>query len=86
MEMPGSDALAFVTGQPQSPLPMRLSCAGVDVDVTGLPAGTAITINFMHYPQMRCTLNGQPVALGRDGWQRIFGDVAQVGLDANPPV
>jgi len=71
MELPGAQPLAFVTGRPERPLPMRLHCGGADIDVTGLPAGTPVTINFLWYPQMTCTLNGRPAPVDKDDWQRI---------------
>jgi hypothetical protein len=71
MELPGVDPLAFVTGRPERPLPLRLHCRGADIDVSGLPAGTGVTVNFLWYPQMSCTVNGQPLPLASDDWQRI---------------
>ena len=83
MEMPGVDPLAFVSGHPQAPLPMRLSCAGADIDVAGLAAGTPITINFLHYPQMKCTLGGKPLTVSRDDWQRITITLPESGQTLN---
>jgi hypothetical protein len=79
MEVPGVDPLAFVTGRPEQPLPLQLQCRGVDVDVSGLEAGTPVTVNFLWYPQMECTLDGNVMALDKDGWQRITATLSQTG-------
>ena len=78
-ELAGVDALAFATAQPERALPMQLHCRGVDVDVAGLPAGTAVTINFLWYPQMSLELDGQPLAVGQDDWQRITTTLPTAG-------
>jgi len=79
MELPGVDPLAFVTDHPERPLPMRLSCRGADIDITGLPAGTKVTVNFMWYPQMTFTQNGQALPVAKDDWQRLTTTLAEPG-------
>jgi hypothetical protein len=70
-QLQGVDPLAFATRRPDRALPMRLHCRGADIDVGGLPAGTPITVNFLCYPQMMLTLDGQQVDVNQDDWQRI---------------
>ena len=78
-ELPGVDPLAFATARPELALPMQLHCRGVDVDVTGLPAGTPVTVNFLWYPQMSLELDGQPLAVNGDDWQRITTTLPAAG-------
>jgi hypothetical protein len=70
-ELPGVDPLAFATERPERPLPMRLSCRGADIDVAGLEAGTRVTVNFLWHPHMTLQLDGQPLEVEQDDWQRI---------------
>jgi hypothetical protein len=79
MELPGAEPLAFVTGRPERPLPLELSCGGADIDVAGLPAGTPVTINFLWYPEMTCTLNGQALPVDKDDWQRVTTTLTESG-------
>jgi hypothetical protein len=78
-ELPGVDPLAFVTGQPERALPLHLHCRGADIDVTGLPAETRVTINFLWYPQMALDLDSQPLSVNQDDWQRITTTLPQSG-------
>ncbi len=71
MELPDVDPLSFISDRPDHPLPMRLSCRGADIDVADLPAGTAVTINFLWHPRMRLTLDGAALPAEADDWQRI---------------
>ena len=77
MELRGVDPLAFVTGRPEHPLSFRLTCRGADIDIAGLSPGTAVTINFMYYPQINCTQNGQTLAAAADDWQCITDDIGR---------
>jgi hypothetical protein len=89
MELRGVDPLAFVTCQSERPLPCKLHCRGADIDVSGLPAGTNITINFLWHAYMGCTLGGQTLALAADDWQRITTTIpvtgATLALRFTPP-
>jgi hypothetical protein len=78
LEMQGVDPLAFATPS-NRPLPMHLHCRGADVDITGLPAGTSVTINFLWYPQMKCALDGEPLPVREDAWQRITMTLPRAG-------
>jgi hypothetical protein len=88
-ELPGVDPLAFVTGRPEQALPMRLHCRGADVDVAGLAAGSPVTINFLWYPQMTLALDGKPLSVDKDDWQRITTTLPRAGstlsLRCDPP-
>jgi hypothetical protein len=78
-ELPGVDPLAFATGRPGRALPLQLHCRGADIDVSGLPAGTPVTINFLWYPQMHLELDGQPLDVSKDDWQRITTTLPNAG-------
>jgi hypothetical protein len=79
MELPGVDPLAFVTCRPERPLPFTLHCRGVDIDVSGLPADSNVTINFLWHPYMRCTLGEKALAVAADDWQRITTTISEPG-------
>jgi hypothetical protein len=70
-ELPNVDPLAFAARHTERPLPMRLHCGGADLDVAEVPAGTRVTINFLWYPQMQCYLDGQPLVVETDEWNRV---------------
>jgi hypothetical protein len=78
-ELPGVDPLAFVTGKPERPLPMHLHCGGADIDVSGVPAGESITINFLWYPQMNVYLDGASAPVEKDDWLRITTPLPRSG-------
>jgi hypothetical protein len=79
LELPGVDPLAFATARPDTPLPMRLHCRGADIDVAGLAEGTPVTVNFLRYPQIALYLDGQPLAVGGDDWERITTTLPHAG-------
>ncbi|MGA2619335.1 MAG: hypothetical protein ABSF26_17135 [Thermoguttaceae bacterium] len=56
-------------------LPLRLHGGGIDVDLRGLAAAGAVTVNFLWYPEMTAAVDGRPVLCRRDEWQRIVADV-----------
>ena len=78
-EMAGVDPLAFATDRPERALPMHLHCRGADIDVTGLPAGARVTLNFLWYPQMRLDLDGEILSVEKDDWQRIATTLPTAG-------
>jgi hypothetical protein len=88
-ELAGVDPLAFATERPDRPLPLRLHCRGVDVDVAMLTAGTPVTVNFLWYPHMRLYLDSQPIDLAPDHWQRVTTSLpcvgSQLSLRFEPP-
>jgi hypothetical protein len=78
-ELPGVDALAFVTNRPDRPLPMHLHCRGADIDVSGLPAGESVTINFLWYPQMTMSLDDAAAPVEKDDCLRITTTLPRSG-------
>ncbi len=78
-ELPGADPLAFVNGRPENALPIKVNCRGVDIDVGGLAAGAAVTVNFLWYPQMTLTMNGQSLPVDKDNWLRITTTLPEAG-------
>jgi hypothetical protein len=88
-ELPGTDPLAFTTSHPDRALPLHIHCRGADIDVSDLPAGTPVTINFLWYPHMHLYLDGQPVSVEQDDWLRISTTLprsgTQLALRFEPP-
>jgi hypothetical protein len=78
-ELAGVAPLAFTGEQPDRALPLQLHCRGADIDVRGLPAGTPVTANFLAYTYMALFLDGQPVSIAEDEWQRVTTTLPQVG-------
>jgi hypothetical protein len=78
-ELPGTLPLAFTSDQPMGALPLRLHCRGADLDVGNLPAGTAVTINFLWYPEMHLWFDGEPLPVEKDDWQRITTTLPRTG-------
>lgn len=72
-----SDAapLAFDAAAPTTPLPMRTTAAGLDIDLG--PGGDrgdgprSVVANFLRYPDIVATADGLPLEVGEDQWQRI---------------
>jgi len=65
------DPLAFVVGRSDQPLGLHLHCGGADVDVRGVAAGEAVTLNFLWYPDLRLHLDGEPLDVEKDEWLRV---------------
>jgi hypothetical protein len=78
-ELPGVDPLVFVTSRPDRALPIHLHCRGADIDVSGLRAGEDVTINFLWYPHMSLSLDGEAAPIEKDEWLRITTTLPRSG-------
>jgi hypothetical protein len=74
-EIPYPDPMAFRESAPLEALPIRLSGAGADVDVSGLKAGGPVIVNFLCWPDMAATVDGRSAAVTPDSWHRISVNV-----------
>lgn len=70
-----TDPLAFPEGDARHPLPLTLSNRGIDVDVSALPAGCRVIVNWLWYPPMRAQLGGAALPCAADAWGRIVVSV-----------
>ena len=75
-ELPDVDPLAFPDVLPRRALPLQPRADGLDVDVSGLPAGGAVVVNFLWYPQLEARADDVPIDLLRDEfWYRMVAQV-----------
>ena len=75
IEIPGAAPLAFDATQPADSLPLRMSTAGLDVDLEPAHAPRRVVVNFLRYPDMVATADGRPVTLSEDDWHRTVAEV-----------
>jgi hypothetical protein len=75
MELDDVDPLAFAAGSPRQAMPVQLDGRGIDVDVRGLLSASPVVVNFLWYPEMTATVDGQQVKCSRDKWYRITAHV-----------
>lgn len=74
-ELEQIDPLAFPSGQPANPLPLKLHGGGIDVDVSGLKSRASVVANFLWYPEIKAFADGREIACKRDDWYRIVAEV-----------
>ncbi len=74
-EIAKPDPLAFATGNPDEPLPIKVGAQSVLVDVSPLPDGGSVSVNFIRWPQHVAYADGDPIGLGTDDWGRIAAHV-----------
>ena len=70
-EIPDAAPLAFDAAQRTEPLPLQMSVAGLGIDLEPAAAARNIVANFLRYPDIVATADGEPVAVTEDEWQRI---------------
>ena len=89
IEIPDAAPLAFDAARPTEALPLRMSVAGLDVDLGSEAEPRKIVANFLRYPDIVATADGKPAAVTEDGWQRIVVDVPadakQIRIRYSPP-
>jgi hypothetical protein len=89
IEIPDAAPLAFDVARPTDALPLRMSVAGLDIDLGPEPEPRKIVANFLRYPDIVATADGKPAAVTEDEWQRIVVDVAanakQIRIRYSPP-
>jgi hypothetical protein len=71
IEIPDASPLAFDTASPTDALPLRMSVAGLDIDLEPVAEPRTIVANFLWYPDIVATSDGEPAVVTQDNWQRI---------------
>jgi hypothetical protein len=71
IEIPDASPLAFDTAHPTDALPLRMSVAGLDIDLVPGADSRKIVVNFLRYPDIVATADGSRVEVTEDEWQRI---------------
>lgn len=69
------DPLAFPAGDRRRALGLERTGAGLKIDVSGLPEGGPVVVNYLWYPRIRLTADGAPVASSADCFGRIEATV-----------
>jgi hypothetical protein len=89
IEIPDAAPLAFDAARPTDALPLRMSVAGLGIDLEPAAAARNIVANFLRYPDIVATADGNPVAVTEDEWQRIIVAVPagarQIQVRYSPP-
>ena len=71
IEVPDAAPLAFDVDRPADALPLRMSVAGLEISLEPESQPRKIVANFLRYPDMVATVDGQPAEVMEDQWQRI---------------
>ena len=89
IEIPDAAPLAFDAARPAEPLPLQMSVAGLVIDLEPVDAGRNIVANFLGYPDIAATADGEPAMVTEDDWQRIVVQVPagarQIRIRYSPP-
>ena len=89
IEIPDAAPLAFDAARPTDALTLRMSVAGLDIDLGSEPEPRKIVVNFLRYPDTVATADGKPAAVTEDEWQRIVVAVPagarQIQIRYSPP-
>ncbi len=89
IEIPDAAPLAFDTARPTESLPLRMSVAGLDIELGPEPEPRKIVANFLRYPDIVAMADGKPAAVTEDTWQRIAvevpADTKEVRIRYSPP-
>ena len=89
IEIPDAAPLAFDTADPAEALPLRMSVAGLDIDLQSAAAPRTIVANFLWYPHIAATADGKPAVVTEDEWHRIVvaapSDTKQIRVRYAPP-
>ena len=89
IEIPDAAPLAFDTADPAEALPLRMSVAGLDIDLQSAAAPRTIVANFLWYPHIAATADGKPAMVTEDEWHRIVvaapSDTKQIRVRYAPP-
>lgn len=75
----GAKPLAYAVADPTRPLPLELRGDGMDVDVTGVRAGSRVMLNFYWYKDMHVWLDGKPLPIEREWLSRMTVDLPSEG-------
>lgn len=74
-ELAGSNPLAFAESKPNEPLPIKLSGAGADVDLSKVQGGGSVIVNILAWPRLAAYADGKPRAITSDSWGRVRVDI-----------
>jgi hypothetical protein len=89
IEIPDASPLAFDAARPTDSLPLRMSVAGLDIELAPEPEPRKIVANFLRYPDIVATADGKPAAVTEDEWQRILvevpADAKAIRIRYSPP-
>ncbi len=87
--IPDPAPLAFDQARPTEALPLRMSVAGLGIDLEPMTEPRQIVANFLWYPHIAATADGQPAAVTEDEWQRIVvtapANTRQIRIRYAPP-
>lgn len=70
-EIPNPAPLAFDAASPTEALPLRMSVAGLAIDVDPRSEPRNIVANFLWYPSIAATADDEPATVTEDEWHRI---------------
>jgi hypothetical protein len=89
IEIADAAPLAFDTTRPTESLPLRMTVAGLDIELGPELEPRKIVVNFLRYPDIVATADGKPAAVTEDEWQRIVvdapADAKQIRIRYSPP-
>jgi hypothetical protein len=89
IEIPNPAPLAFDEAEPTQALPLRMTLAGLDVEVVPAAAARRLVVNFLRYPDMAATVDGRVAEVTEDEWQRIVvavpADARRISIRFDPP-
>jgi hypothetical protein len=89
IEIADAAPLAFDTARPTESLPLRMTVAGLDIELGPELEPRKIVVNFLRYPDIVATADGKPAAVTEDEWQRIVvdapADAKQIRIRYSPP-
>jgi hypothetical protein len=71
VEIPDAAPLAFDAASPTEAMPLRMSVAGLAIDIDPRSRPRNIVANFLWYPHIAATVDGQPTTVTEDEWHRI---------------
>jgi hypothetical protein len=66
--------MSFTRDRPALPLPLTARGDGIRVDLRHLDGGGKVIVNFVWFPQMRASIDGEPVPVRQDEYHRIVID------------
>jgi hypothetical protein len=88
-EIPDAAPLAFDAARPTEALPLRMSTAGLAIDVDRKPEPRNIVANFLWYPSIAATADDEPAEVTEDEWHRIVvaapAGASQIRIRYSPP-
>ena len=88
-EIPDAAPLAFDAAHPTEALSLRMSVAGLAIDVEPKSEQRNIVANFLRYPHIAATADDEPAEVTEDEWHRIVvaapAGASQIRIRYAPP-